>query len=1489
MALYTLKSEDEVMNQANNSGVSNGLLALNPRLQLFNSIGPTTSSGGDGNFFTKKGKSLENAFGTTGAALVSGIVDKSHQAGTEKMLEDNKAKLEDIAKKYGYGSLDDYYDKIQAAEDAGDADTVKSLESTIGAELKAQAKSNADAMDKRANGYEDYRKNNYISQKINQDEGKFLGSAINTLSTMSDVMLPGAGVAFNAVQGGVEGIADELEQNGFKNFDWERAGQNALTGAVTGLATGAVNKGISNALAKRGGNLLKGGNKVTQAINKFNSNNPVGQLASSLGTGAARGAVSGAVGGATGAGLSAAMNGQDVLGSALQGAVQGAQQGATTGGIMAGANMALSKTPGVGNVMRQLNEAGEDWNNRKARGEDFNQRLTGTLTSGDSAVGEWLQGNKKSGALNRLRNIGGTLDNIDANGKIIYHGTNASFEDFDEGLPSVWFSDSDQHLAESGMQGSDVSKKINVIKRRLPNDLKIADDVLADKLTKQQLIDRGYEGIAYSESGPNGDETYYEIFNPNKTLGKVNDNQTPTTLGGWLKKAGKRVVEDVNNIAPGMIVKDVSGDGMLNMKPGEQLPLNAKLKTLSELTDGQYKTIGDMMNDGLTLDDIKAVLPKSDYEAILQNAREVAEINNPLEQINQYNDRVKSKLPQLNRDEWYEDTLGSVKNRKSAADIPDYMQSHLSNKVTRGNDEILRDYFMDNGIGSTDNTKYTQSELYELYDRIASGPNANEIYTPENIEDGMALAGNEGNRITTELANRLFNGKKDIKVEGRTGRAKNVPVTNNEAVWDATKADLQEDAVLNMLKTLPEEYGTMPTSATSQRATASKPVSMNLPENRARDLSGDGMVSSRRTVMPDDIKSMRINDGTQLPPETGGAGNTGGTPPRNPATELYDSLNRQPQEPIDLTNSFGDKGLGSIEQRNKLQALGQQLQNSAKTQKYAPIYDSLDARTAKRAAETNAPQQLADLGVKPQDYNEYAKTSSYVNRVVSDLAKKSGIKVNAPDLPTKLSADNIDVVMSDSALKKYNGYIKQIVPDGDSPTQYSASYLLEKSRELGNKAANLRGNTDDVSALRQALTDAKYTLRDIATNALEGSLVTGDATNDMIAQGLKNLGANEKVQDYYTEAVDGKAPSVSDYIRRSSLFEQARDMGTQVDAEKYTRSASKAPTRFATKVLRASGLEQPIETLLRNTVAPIASGITNAAGKAIEGAGNIVANRGGSGGAETTTMPASTNASSDYNPSTRLYNAIGRTEGAITRDNARNGAYLAEAAQEAEVVPDTMMQTASIPTTDSSTALYNSVTGIAPAQTATTASTQGAMPSYGSQSEEQATYFFPPTGDYWSDMLSQAMRRAKNAGDYDALGQLFEMYQTQANKLEKQAQSASTSTKSTKLTDTQRRANAAMNSLDRISTMTPDLGYNLSGIPVIGDIATWGGNDYESEAKSLAQQIGYMLSGANIKEEEAYNIGKAYVPQPFDSEQTRKSKLQRAYDIIQQYQNGYAE
>jgi hypothetical protein len=103
--------------------------------------------------------------------------------------------------------------------------------------------------------------------------------------------------------------------------------------------------------------------------------------------------------------------------------------------------------------------------------------------------------------------------------KTIYHGTNAVFEDFDESLPSVWFTDNADDIANTGL--SNKGGKINIMERELPNNLKLADWDLADRLTKQQLIDRGYDGIAYTESGTSGKDTYYEIFKPNKTLKKI--------------------------------------------------------------------------------------------------------------------------------------------------------------------------------------------------------------------------------------------------------------------------------------------------------------------------------------------------------------------------------------------------------------------------------------------------------------------------------------------------------------------------------------------------------------------------------------------------------------------------------------------------------------------------------------------------------------------------------------------------------------------------------------------------------------------------------------------------------------------------------------------------------------------------------------------------------------------------------------------------------
>ena len=150
--------------------------------------------------------------------------------------------------------------------------------------------------------------------------------------------------------------------------------------------------------------------------------------------------------------------------------------------------------------------------------------------------------------------------------------------------------------------------------------------------------------------------------------------------------------------------------------------------------------------------------------------------------------------------------------------------------------------------------------------------------------------------------------------------------------------------------------------------------------------------------------------------------------------------------------------------------------------------------------------------------------------------------------------------------------------------------------------------------------------------------------------------------------------------------------------------------------------------------------------------------------------------------------------------------------------------------------------------------------------------------------IANGMNLALAAGDIQAYNQLASLYQTAYKMYE--LQNPQTTTKDVKLSKTQQQANAAALALDELENMNPDFGYRVKDIPGL-NLVNATGNKYASTADSLAMQIGYMLSGANIKEDEAKKIGSAYVPQPFDDDATRRYKLQQARNIIQQYQNTY--
>ena len=231
-------------------------------------------------------------------------------------------------------------------------------------------------------------------------------------------------------------------------------------------------------------------------------------------------------------------------------------------------------------------------------------------------------------------------------------------------------------------------------------------------------------------------------------------------------------------------------DGILGRSSGLTLPEpKVTPKSLSKYTEEALgeplNSVGSVMNNmDYTLADMKAdkALSRKNYEIVKNNAREAADIMNPVEDMNVLGVTSKSGLPALNRQQYYEDTIGSLrlpdgsKNPYvSGKDVPDYMQNHLSNDTNVGNDRILRELF-----GDHDNA-LDMNELYNRYEKLAQGANANEIYTPENIDMGIAMEGKRGDAITQDFADRLFGGKRDIPVSSSSSGAKNVKVSRPTA------------------------------------------------------------------------------------------------------------------------------------------------------------------------------------------------------------------------------------------------------------------------------------------------------------------------------------------------------------------------------------------------------------------------------------------------------------------------------------------------------------------------------------------------------------------------------------------------------------------------------------------------------------------------------------------------------------------------------------
>ena len=150
------------------------------------------------------------------------------------------------------------------------------------------------------------------------------------------------------------------------------------------------------------------------------------------------------------------------------------------------------------------------------------------------------------------------------------------------------------------------------------------------------------------------------------------------------------------------------------------------------------------------------------------------------------------------------------------------------------------------------------------------------------------------------------------------------------------------------------------------------------------------------------------------------------------------------------------------------------------------------------------------------------------------------------------------------------------------------------------------------------------------------------------------------------------------------------------------------------------------------------------------------------------------------------------------------------------------------------------------------------------------------------DRISNAMELALNAGDINAYNQLAGLYE-QAYKIN-QMQNPQAQAKDAKaLSATQSKALAGLQQLETLEQMSPTVRTALANTPLSGVVGLTGGDEYDSQAEALALTIGFLLSGANVKESEAKKIAKSYVPTPFDSEKVRQQKIERARALLTDY------
>lgn len=155
--------------------------------------------------------------------------------------------------------------------------------------------------------------------------------------------------------------------------------------------------------------------------------------------------------------------------------------------------------------------------------------------------------------------------------------------------------------------------------------------------------------------------------------------------------------------------------------------------------------------------------------------------------------------------------------------------------------------------------------------------------------------------------------------------------------------------------------------------------------------------------------------------------------------------------------------------------------------------------------------------------------------------------------------------------------------------------------------------------------------------------------------------------------------------------------------------------------------------------------------------------------------------------------------------------------------------------------------------------------------------------------IGDAMQLALNAGDVASYSKLAGLYGDMINIYKTQQVMFNPQAKATKLTDSQKKANVAMDLLNNLEGQQANIGSTVADVPILGGLMNIGGNEYKSSAEALESALGYLQSGAQISEKERESIRRAYIPQWGESEAVKKRKLAAARQVIQNFAKANAE